>query len=253
MKILATYNIKGGVGKTSTAVNLAYLAAAEGYRTLLWDLDPQGAATFCFRIKPKIKGGIKNLKRRRSALTDAVKATDFEGLDLIPSDFSFRSFDQVFSDTKKPARQLLKLLFPMAREYDLLIMDSAPSISLASENIFYAADALLVPLIPTTFSVRTYYQLLDYFRKKPSSHLRLLPFFSMYDNRRPLHRQIVHSLPKEFQGILNTSIPYAKRVEMMGVERAPVGHFAPQSKSGKAYRRLWQEIRDKVVDERHFY
>jgi cellulose biosynthesis protein BcsQ len=253
MRILATYNIKGGVGKTSTAVNLAYLAAQDGYRTLLWDLDPQGAATFCFRVKPKIKGGITGLKKRSSSLEKAVKATDFEGLDVIPSDFSFRNFDQVFSDTKKPVRQLLKLLFPIAREYDLLIIDSAPSISLASENIFYAADALLIPLIPTTFSVRTYYQLLHYFRKKPASHLKLLPFFSMYDSSRLLHRQIVSSLPREFRGILNTSIPYAKRIELMGVERAPVGHFAPKSKSDKAYKRLWEEIREKVLDERHFF
>lgn len=249
MRILATYNIKGGVGKTSTAVNLAYLAAQEGYRTLLWDLDPQGAATFCFRIRPKIRGGIQALKRRHSILEQAVKATDFEGLDLIPSDFSFRHFDQVFSDTKKPARQLLKLLFPVAREYDLLIIDSAPSISLAAENIFYAADALLVPLIPTTFSVRTYYQLLDYFRKKPSVHLQLLPFFSMYDHNRALHREIVASLPQEFRGILNTAIPYARKVEMMGIQRAPVGHFASGSKSGRAYKRLWQEVQQKVMDE----
>ena len=250
MKILATYNIKGGVGKTSTAVNLAYLAAQEGYRTLLWDLDPQGAASFCFRIKPKVKGGVEGLKARRRLLDKAVRATDFEGLDVIPADFSFRNFDQVFGDTKKPTKQLLKLLFPMAREYDLLFIDSAPSISLVAENIFYAADALLVPLIPTTFSVRTFYQLIDYFRKDPSKHLQLLPFFSMYDKRRPLHRSIAATLPQEFRGILNTSIPFARRVEMMGVERAPVGHFAPTSRAGRAYRKLWREVREQVLEGR---
>lgn len=247
MKILATYNIKGGVGKTSTAVNLAYLAAQEGYRTLLWDLDPQGSASFCFRIKPKIKGGVQGLRRRKNTLQNAVKATDFEGLDLIPADFSFRHFDQVFTDTKKPSKQLLKLLFPMAREYDLLIIDSAPSISLVSENIFYAADALLIPLIPTTFSVRTFYQLLNYFRKDPAKHLKLLPFFSMYDRRRELHRRIITTLPREFRGVLNTSIPYSKRVELMGVERAPVGYFAPDSKPGRAYQKLWIEIQEQAL------
>lgn len=250
MIIVATYNIKGGVGKTSTAVNLAYLAARDGYRTLLWDLDPQGAASFCFRIKPKVKGGIKALKQRKNVLDKAVKATDFEGLDLIPADFSFRNFDQVFSDGKKPGKQLLRMLFPMAREYDLLFIDSAPSISLVAENIFYAADALLVPLIPTTFSVRTFYQLLDYFRKEPAKHLKLLPFFSMYDKKRPLHRQIVANLPGEFRGMLNSTIPYARRVELMGIERAPVGHFASNSKAGKAYQRLWQEVQEQVLNNR---
>ncbi len=245
MKILATYNIKGGVGKTTTATNLAYLAAWEGYRTLLWDLDPQGAASFYFRIKPKLETGVRGLMRKKSALDEAVKATDFEGLDLIPADFSFRNFDIAASDTKQPAKQLLRLLRPISSEYDLLIIDSAPSISLTSENIFYAADMLLIPLIPTTLSVRTYYQLLDYFRKRPAQHLKLLPFFSMYDRRRALHREIMRTLPNEFREILNTSIPNAKKVERMGLERAPVVHFAPQSKPARAYRKLWAEVEKK--------
>ncbi len=246
MKILATYNIKGGVGKTSSAVNLACLAAQDGYRTLLWDLDPQGSASFCFRVKPKIKGGLKALKQRRTDLDRAVKATDYLGLDLIPADFSFRNFDQVFSDHKKPSRQLGRMMRPMSGEYDLLIIDSAPSISLVSENIFYAADALLIPLIPATFSVRTFYQLLDYFRKSPAKHLKLLPFFSMYDKSRALHRQVMETLPQEFRGMLNTAIPYSKRVELMGEERAPLVAFDPGSKPGRAYRQLWQEIKMQV-------
>lgn len=243
MKILATYNIKGGVGKTSSAVNLAYLAAQDGYRTLLWDLDPQGSASFCFRIKPRIKGGLKGLKQGRTDLEMAVKATDYLGLDLIPADFSFRNFDQAFSDQKKPSRQLGKLMRPMSREYDLLIIDSAPSISLVSENIFYAADALLIPLIPATFSVRTFYQLLNYFRKTPAKHLKLLPFFSMYDKSRALHRQVMATLPKEFRGMLNTAIPYSRRVELMGEERAPLVAFDPDCKPSHAYQQLWREIK----------
>ena len=248
MKIIATYNLKGGVGKTSTAVNIAYLAARDGYRTLLWDLDPQGSASFCFRVKPKLKGGIHALEAKKHTLNKVVKATDFDGLDLIPADFSFRNFDQVFSNAKKPSKQLLKLLFPVSREYDLLIIDCAPAISLVSENIFYAADALLVPLIPTTFSMRTFEQLLDYFSIAPAKHLKLLPFFSMVDRSRALHRQIMQSLPRSFKGVLNTAIPYSKRVELMGVERAPVGSFAAHSRPARAYERLWGEIHRQVLE-----
>jgi cellulose biosynthesis protein BcsQ len=100
MRILATYNIKGGVGKTATAVNLAFLAAREGFRTLLWDLDPQGAASFYCRIKPRIEGGVKELLRGERELAAVVHATPYEGLDLVPADFSYRHMDIALADKK---------------------------------------------------------------------------------------------------------------------------------------------------------
>ena len=93
MKIFATYNIKGGVGKTATAVNLAYLAARDGYRVLLWDLDPQGAASFLFRVRPRVKGGGKALIQGTRPVDDAIKGTDFDDLDLLPADFTYRNLD----------------------------------------------------------------------------------------------------------------------------------------------------------------
>ena len=78
MKIIAVYAIKGGVGKTATAVNLAYLSANSGLKTLLWDLDPQGASSFYFRIKPKVKGGSKDLIAGKRDLDGLIKGSDFE-------------------------------------------------------------------------------------------------------------------------------------------------------------------------------
>src|SRR3954468_12083148 len=89
MKTLASYSIKGGVGKTAAAVNLAYLASQQGDRTLVWDLDAQAAATYTFRIKPKVKGGIGALVNRSRELDAVIKGTDFMGLDLVPADFSY--------------------------------------------------------------------------------------------------------------------------------------------------------------------
>ena len=159
MKVLALYNIKGGVGKTTTAVNLAYLAAREGQRTLLWDLDPQAAATFLFRVRPRVKGGSRALVTRSRPIAAALKATDFEGLDLLPADFSYRNMDLELDDTRHRTRRLGQLLRSLSADYDIVFLDCPPSISLVSENVMHAADLLLVPLIPAALSLRTLDQL----------------------------------------------------------------------------------------------
>ena len=114
MKIIASYNLKGGVGKTTAAVNLAYLSAQQGQRTLLWDLDPQGAATYLFRIRPRVKGGSQKLVRGSRPILDAVKATDFEGLDLLPADFTYRHMDIDLNGRPKPQQTLRRLLAPLS-------------------------------------------------------------------------------------------------------------------------------------------
>lgn len=246
MKILGTYNIKGGVGKTATAVNLAHIASRQGYRTLIWDLDPQGAASFYFRVRPRFKGGAKGLISGKRELDDIIKGTDYDGLDLIPADFSYRNLDLTLANSKKPVIQLLKLLRPLSEEYDFLFIDAAPSISLVSENIFYAADALLVPTIPTTLSLRTYDQLMKYFKKKGISNLPVMPFFSMSDRRKALHRDIMDQARADNPNVLETAIPYSSYVEQMGPRRAPIGAYAASSEPAKAYQALWKEILGRI-------
>jgi len=118
LTVIGVYNIKGGVGKTATAINLAYLAAEEGQRALVWDLDPQAAATYYFRIRPKVKGSGKALVRGKHALDAMVKGTDFENLDLLPADFSFRNLDLALEGAKQPTKRLSRLLTPLGEEYD---------------------------------------------------------------------------------------------------------------------------------------
>ena len=102
MKVIAIYNIKGGVGKTAAAVNLSYLASLDGANTLVWDLDPQGAASYYFRIKAKVKGGGQKLVEGKQGLEEYIKGTDYESLDLLPADFSYRDMDFFVELTKKP-------------------------------------------------------------------------------------------------------------------------------------------------------
>ncbi len=241
-RVLALYQIKGGVGKTATAVNLAFLAAAEGYRTLLWDLDPQGATSFYYRVRPKVKGGARKLVLRKRALDEVIKGTDYGGLDLIPADFSYRNLDLDLAGVRKPHTRIRKLLKPVARDYDLILLDCAPGITLTSESVFHAVDALVVPLIPTTLSVRTYHQLQDHLSVHGPRRLPCRPFFSMVDRRRGMHRALVDTLSHEIPEILPIEIPYSAEVERMGTRRAPVCEFAPRSPVTDAYRRLLRAV-----------
>ncbi len=246
MKIIASYNIKGGVGKTATAVNLAYLAAAQGLRTLVWDLDPQGAASFYFRIKPRVKKGARGLIEKKRALDEVIKSTDYARLDLIPADLSYRNMDLLLEDAKNPQRRLRKLLKPLAEDYDYVFLDCPPSISLVSENVFHAADALLVPVIPTPLSHRTLTQLLSFHREHGIDHVALYPFFSMVDRRKALHRELVDTAPVSAVPMLQSLIPYSSEVEKMGTHLAPLHTYASRSKAGLAFSALWEEVHSRL-------
>ena len=239
MKVVATYSIKGGVGKTSAAVNLGALAAGAGLRTVVWDLDPQGAATYLFRIKPKVKGGGRRLIRERDPLA-VMKGTDIEGLDLLPADFSYRNLDLELDRRKKPLAGVGRVLAQLEGDYDLAILDCPPSISLLSESVFSAADLLLVPLVPSTLSVRTLEQLRGFLADGAEPGPDVLAFFSMVDRRRTLHRELVASLPDELPGVSGVAIPSARIVEQMGLRRAPVVITAPRHPAAVAYRELWE-------------
>ncbi len=248
MKVIATYNIKGGVGKTSTAVNVAHLAARDGRRTLLWDLDPQGAATYVFRVKPKVKGGGRDLVDRRTPVAAAIKGTDFDGLDLVPADFSYRHMDLHLDDHKRPTRRLRRLLRPLSDEYDLVVLDCPPSISLVSESVMDAADLLLVPLIPTTLSLNTFDQLTSFVRRFDGDRPDVLAFFSMVDRRKRLHRDVVEATTSSKRAtIAKTAIPALSAIEQMAVRRAPVTASSPRGPAATCYEALWTEIADKLT------
>jgi chromosome partitioning protein len=241
MRTVALYNIKGGVGKTSTAVNLAHVSAAQGRRTLLWDLDAQGAASYILRIRPRVKGGGKALVRARRPLADAIKATDYDNLDLLPADFTYRHLDLLLDAERKPTRRLARLLAPLAAEYDVVYLDCPPSMSLLSESVVRAASVTLVPLIPTTLSMRTMDQLAEFVNGLNGHRPRMLGFFSMVDRRKRLHRELVAAAPGGRADLAVTAIPALSIVEQMALRREPVTAFAPRSSVAKRYRELWSE------------
>jgi chromosome partitioning protein len=242
MKTIATYNIKGGVGKTSAAVNLGALAASSGLRTLLWDLDPQGAATFLLRIRAKVKGGGRKLIRGRSDVAGLLRGTDIEGLDLLPSDFTYRHLDLALDDTKRPERRLRRVMAPLAEHYDLALLDCQPSISLVSDSVFEAADVLVVPVIPSTLALRSFDQIVEYVADEVDEPPEIVPFFSMVDGRKKLHRELMQQRRLEHPERRWVGVPAATEVERMGVHRLPVVTQAPGSRAAIAYRELWDEV-----------
>jgi chromosome partitioning protein len=242
-RVLATYNVKGGVGKTSAAANLAYLAARDGFRTLLWDLDPQGASTYLFRIRPEVRGGGRKLLRRRTDVGRLIKGTDHPGLDLLPADFSYRHMDLALDTFKRPKSRLALVLRPLADEYDYVFLDCPPSISLVSESVFRAADALLVPIIPAALSARTFEQLVAIVDGGP----QVLGFFSMVEAPKSLHREVMARLRAlHSAAMLGAAVPAAYEVERMGVERNVVDAFAPGSPAAMAYEALWWDVQRRL-------
>lgn len=242
-RVVALYNIKGGVGKTSACVNLAWLAAQGGSRVLLWDLDPQGAASFLLRVKPKVKGGARRLVAGKTDVAALLKGTDHELLDLLPADFSYRNMDLELGDVKRPAKGLARVLAPLAADYEYVFLDCPPAISLASESVFGAADVLLVPLIPSPLSARMFDQLHRFVTTEVPNPPRILAFFSMVDGRKRLHRDVIAELAAAHAGVLSSVIPAASDVERMALHRRVLAQFAPRGRAAGAYEALWAELR----------
>jgi chromosome partitioning protein len=246
VKIIAVTNVKGGVGKTTAAVNLAYLCAADGWPTLLWDLDSQGGATYALRGERQEHASAKKLLSGKRALPELILSTGYAGLDLLPADFSYRNFAVHLAERRHPTERLLKMSRSLREIYAALFLDCPAGISLLSENVLRAADVVLVPLVPAPLSVRMLEQLRDFVAREGWTDLTLLPFFSMVDRRRALHRELIASTRAQFPAMLSTEVPYWSEIERMSVRRAPLPACAPKSDAARIYRELWAEIRARL-------
>ena len=245
MSVVAVYNMKGGVGKTTTAVNLSYLAATSGRRTLLWDLDPQAAASYAFRIRPHVDGFGKKLLKNGRALAEAIKATDYENLDVLPADFTYRKLDRLLARVGKSERVIAKLLEALGSDYDFVFLDCPAGFSLLTEGIFHSADAVLVPTIPTMLSLRMVARLVKW-ADKSESQVALSAFFSMVDRRKSLHRRASEWSAEHPELFMTAQIPYASIVEQMAIRRMPLAAFAPKDAATSAFASVWEELQQQL-------
>lgn len=243
MRIIAVTNIKGGVGKTTTAVNLAYLCASGGERTVLWDLDPQGAASWILRVDPARHAGVQ--ADAEQDIVGAV-ATAYPNLSVIPVQYSGSEPDQQPVAPGSPTSRLLRMRRALTGQCDTLFMDCPPGISLLTESVLRGADALLVPLVPSPLSVRMLDELVQYIASQQWPDMRLLPMFSMVDWRKSLHYEVVTAMRTRFPQMLPMGIPYASEIERVARRRAPLNTWAPHSDWARLYNVLWEEVQRRV-------
>jgi chromosome partitioning protein len=241
MNVIAIYNVKGGVGKTTAAVNLSYLSATTGRRTLLWDLDPQAASSFAFRVRPQVAGFGKKSLEDGAALADAIKETDYDRLDLLPADFAYRKLDRLLGRTGHPHRVWPALVSTIGREYDAVFLDCPPGISRLTDGVFASATVVLVPTIPTVLSLRMLAGLMKWSGAGGEAPA-LAALLSMVDHRKRLHRRTCLWAARHPEVFLSPQIPYASIVEQMAVRRMPLPVLAPSDAATAAFRAAWSEL-----------
>lgn len=240
MKVIASAAAKGGVGKTSIAVNLATLAARAGFRTLLWDLDPQAASTHCLRLAVTMNGGAAKMLGGNRDLDAFVRASFIERLDVVPADSTLRSAEAVLAERRWPDRAIRKLLRPLAGDYDVVILDCPPGLGLLAEATFGAADLVLTPIVPAPLAIRGLEQTIEFFEANDVD-AELLAVLSMVDRRKVLHRQVIGRV-EESEHFADAVIPLSDAVERMGLEQMPSVLASPRSLSTTELSNLWTEI-----------
>lgn len=240
MQVVALFSAKGGVGKSTLAASLAHAAATRsGRRTLLWDLDPQGASGWLLGVEPKA-----GAKARRgltggaagAGLADLIQPSAWPNLDVLAADRSLRRLeaDLAGEDSEKRLKKALKSL---ESRYDRVILDCPPGLTELADQMFRAADLVVVPAIPSPLSGRALAQLQAHLAAEMKSPPPLLPVFSMADRRKALHKAALADQPDW------PVIPYASAVEAMAASRQPVA----SGPAASAITALWTAVERRLL------
>lgn len=250
-KVICVTNQKGGVGKTTTAVNLSYYLAKDKKKTLLVDFDPQGNATSGLGIDKAdtsaLGATMTEVILGTADMTTAIRSANYKLLDLAPATPELANAEVEITNMHKKFVRLRDAVRSVADSYDYIIIDLPPSLSLLTVNGMIASDYLLLPVQTEFYALEGVAQLLESMKlvmKQANPHLKLLGVVAtMYDKRTSLSTQVFAEIKKYFKDLtFNTTIPRNVRVAEAPSHGVPVGAYDKFSKGAKAYKAFTKEV-----------
>jgi cellulose biosynthesis protein BcsQ len=247
LKKLSLYNIKGGVGKTTTTVNLACMLAKQGLSVLLWDMDPQGGSSYFFNLENKNDNTHARLFDRYLTIYEVIRSTDSYQIDVIGNDSKFS--DQFMNKASRLTavdfinHDLINVVLKEVEDdYDICLIDCSPGRFLLHDNIFKAADLLLIPNIPAPLSVYCNNILIHELQAKAGTQNKVLSFYNMVQVNKNMHKFYVGNSAEKNEYLLNNYIPFYTEIENISLKKESIFHQLKEFKTNIYYEKLWQEI-----------
>ncbi len=250
MKVIAIYNIKGGVGKTTTTINLACLLAKMNLSVLVWDLDSQGGTSYFFNKEHHNNNNFGKLFGNYISIYDVIKPADTYHIDIISNDTNFS--DQFISSASPLIRleflsnNLVKnVLSKVSDDYDVVLIDCPPGRFTMHDNVFCSTDLLLIPNIPAPLSVYCNDMLVTGLQKLQSTKAKIFSFYNMVQMQKKLHKMYLSNAIEDANQLKN-HVPFYSEIETISHNKSSIFHQLKDSKAMVYYENLWDEICEKM-------